>query len=40
MAGLPTPREACDCKLINNELRVISKTGKDYTDYFGICKEI
>lgn len=34
LSGLPTPREACECKIINGEKRVISKTGKDYTDYF------
>lgn len=34
MAGLPTPREACECKMVNGKQRVYSNTGKDYTDYF------
>ncbi|MDE6285028.1 MAG: DUF523 domain-containing protein, partial [Bacilli bacterium] len=34
MAGLPTPREACECILVDDKLRVISKSGKDYTEEF------
>ena len=33
MAGLPTPREACECKIVNGKQRIYSKSGKDYTDY-------
>ena len=34
IAGLPTPREACECVMVNGKLKVISKSGVDYTDYF------
>lgn len=34
IAGLPTPREACECIIVNGEIKVISKSGKDYTEYF------
>ena len=34
IAGLPTPREACECLMVDGKLKVISKSGKDYTDYF------
>lgn len=34
IAGLPTPREACECLMIDGKIKVISKSGKDYTDYF------
>ena len=34
MAGLPTPREACECKVVDGKQKVYSKSGKDYTDYF------
>ena len=34
LAGLSTPREACECKIVNGEKRIISKSGKDYTEYF------
>ena len=34
IAGLPTPREACECKIVNGKLKVYSKSGNDYTDYF------
>lgn len=34
LGGLPTPREPVECIKINNELRAISQSGKDYTDAF------
>ena len=34
VSGLPTPREACECLMVNDKLKVISKSGKDCTDYF------
>lgn len=34
IAGFPTPREACECILVDGEFRVISKSGNDYTEQF------
>lgn len=34
LAGLPIPREICECKIVNGDLKVISNTGKNFTaDY-------
>lgn len=33
LAGLPTPREPVECKMINGKIKVVSKSGIDYTDY-------
>ena len=40
LAGLPTPREACECKIINGKKVVVSKSGKDYTECFHNGAEI
>lgn len=34
LAGLPTPREACECKMVDGEKKVFSKSGDDYTEQF------
>lgn len=34
LAGLPTPRESCEIQNIAERCRVISKSGKDYTNAF------
>lgn len=34
LGGLPTPREAAECKVENGEIHVYSKTGVDLTNYF------
>lgn len=34
LGGLPTPREACECKTINKRIKVVGKDGKDYTKEF------
>ncbi|MDE5631132.1 MAG: DUF523 domain-containing protein, partial [Bacilli bacterium] len=34
LGGLPTPREGCECKIIDGEIHVISTSGKDYTENF------
>ncbi len=34
LGGLPTPREGCECKLIDGEMRAITKTGKDCTEQY------
>lgn len=34
LGGLPTPREGCECKIIDGEMHVISTSGKDYTENF------
>lgn len=40
VAGLPTPREACECVMVDGKLKVISESGKDYTKYFNKGAEI
>ena len=34
LAGLPTPREACECKMKDGQKIVVAESGNDYTDYF------
>lgn len=34
LSGLTTPREACECVIINDQYKVISQSNKDYTEYF------
>ncbi len=34
LGGLSTPREGCECQMINGEMRVLTKTGKDCTENF------
>ncbi len=34
LGGLPTPRESVECTLVDGKMRVLSKSGKDYTEYF------
>ena len=34
LGGLPTPREACECRRVDGEIRVFSKSGRDYTENF------
>ncbi|MCX4365436.1 MAG: DUF523 domain-containing protein [Bacilli bacterium] len=34
LGGLPTPREPVECTMVEGKMRVLSKNGKDYTEYF------
>lgn len=34
LGGLPTPREAAECKYVDGELKVLTKSGEDVTDAF------
>ena len=34
LGGLPTPREPSECKIIDGEIRVYTKSGEDVTDEF------
>ena len=34
LGGLPTPREGCECSIVDGEMRVLTKTGKDCTENF------
>lgn len=31
LGGLPTPREGCECKIINGDMHVVTASGKDFT---------
>lgn len=40
LGGLPTPREASECVIINGEYKVITKSGGDNTEHFQKGAEI
>ncbi len=34
LGGLPTPREGCECQLIDGEMHAVTKSGKDCTEQY------